>query len=199
MSPAKLTRQDLWSLEQYAEKRSEFRQQVMQHKRTRQVAVGDHARLYFEDQTTIRYQIQEMLRIERIFEASGIQDELDAYNPLIPDGNNLKATFMLEYTDPDQRRRMLAQLRDVETKIWVKVDGFDPVFAVADEDLERNNEEKTSSVHFLRFDLSPQSIAALHNGAPLSIGINHHLIEPQAVVVDEAVRKSLINDLNLIH
>lgn len=199
MSSVKLTRQDLWSLEQYAEKRSEFRQQVMQHKRTRQVPMGPHARLYFEDETTIRYQIQEMLRIERIFEAGGIQEELDAYNPLIPDGTNFKATFMLEYSDPEERKQMLSRLQGVETRVWIKVEGFDPVFAIADEDMERNTEEKTSSVHFLRFELGPESIAALHGGAGLSIGIDHPLIEPQSVVVDDAVRRSLVNDLNALH
>ncbi|MBR9911188.1 MAG: DUF3501 family protein [Gammaproteobacteria bacterium] len=198
-SPNKLNRNDLWSLEQYAEKRNEFRQQVMQHKRIRQVALGPNARLHFEDQTTIRYQVQEMLRIERIFEANGIQEELDAYNPLIPDGSNFKATFMLEYDDPVERKTMLAKLRGVEDQVWVKASGCEPVFAIADEDMERDNEEKTSSVHFLRFELPADTIQALHNGADLTIGIDNPHLEARSVTVAKAIRDSLCADLDAVH
>ena len=164
-----LTRDDLMSLEVYAEKRPEFRAEVMRHKKRRQVPLGPHATLYFEDRTTIQYQVQEMLRAERIFERAAIQDELDAYNPLIPDGSNLKATFMLEYDDPAVRKRELARLIGVEDRVWVRVGGHDAVHAIADEDLERETEEKTSSVHFLRFELTPEMVAALKDGAPLAV------------------------------
>ena len=147
MVAAKLSRDDRYSLEKYSEVRPDFRAKVMAHKKNRQVRIGEHAALYFEDRLTMQYQIQEMLRVERIFESAGIQDELDAYNPLIPDGSNLKATFMMEYDDIEERRQMLAKLIGVEDKVWVKVDGFDPVYAIADEDLERESEEKTSSSH----------------------------------------------------
>ncbi|MGA7979634.1 MAG: DUF3501 family protein, partial [Chromatiaceae bacterium] len=148
-----LTRDDLHSLEKYAELRSEFRNRVMAHKKTRQVALGPHITLYFEDRLTMQYQVQEMLRAERIFEAAGIQEELDAYNPLIPDGSNWKATFMVEYEDADERREALSRLIGIEDRVWVRVAGFDKVGAIADEDLEREDETKTSSVHFLRFEL----------------------------------------------
>lgn len=196
MSTAKLTRDDLYSLEKYAEVRKDFRARVLAHKRDRKVLVGPVATLYFEDRMTMHYQIQEMLRVERIFEAAGIQDELDAYNPLVPDGSNWKATFMIEVPDVDERRRVLAGLVGVEDRVWVKVGDSDRVYAIADEDMERETEEKTSSVHFLRFELTPAMVAAAKQGAAIGIGIDHpqyrHSVEPVA----DAVRASLVGDLN---
>ena len=168
----KLTRADLYSLERYHEHRTEFRRRVLAHKRLRQVPIGPNATLYFEDRLTIQYQVQEMLRVERIFEAEAIEEELAAYNPLIPDGANLKATFMLEYEDPDKRRRMLGRLRGIEDRVWIEVGG-DRVYAVADEDLDRATEDKTSAVHFLRFELPGRMCAALGEGAMLKFGIEH--------------------------
>lgn len=192
----KLTRADLWSLEEYSEKRSEFRQRVMAHKKNRQLAMNDHCRLYFEDEMTIRYQIQEMLRIECVFEKEGIQDELDAYNPLIPDGHNWKATLMVEYVNPNERKEALASLVGIEDKIILQVEGFEPATIIADEDLERETEEKTSSVHFLRFELSPQMIAALKGGAQLMAGIDHPNMMVQPFVVPNNIRDSLVSDLD---
>jgi len=191
----KLTRSDLMSLEQYSLARKDFRAKVIEHKRNRLVPVGPNATWCFEDQLTIQYQVQEMLRVERIFEASGIQDELDAYNPLIPDGTNWKVTFMLEYPDVAERRRRLALLKGIEDRCWVRVAGFEPVWAIADEDLERENEEKTSSVHFLRFELSPEMREQVKAGADVAIGIDHpeyrHSVDP----LPRAVRDSLAKDL----
>ncbi len=189
-----LTRDDLYGLEQYAEVRRDFRARVMEHKQSRQVAMGAHARLYFEDRLTMQYQIQEMLRVERIFEPRGIQDELDAYNPLIPDGHNWKATFMIEYEDPDERREALARLQGIEDGVWVQIDGFEPVSAIADEDMERQDGTKTSSVHFLRFELTTPMIAAMKAGAGLSVGIEHPAYGCQVEVSPE-VRESLASDL----
>ena len=189
-----LTASDLMILEQYARERAEFRARVLAHKKNRQVALGPNATLYFEDGLTIQYQVQEMLRIERIFEAEGIEDELSAYNPLIPDGSNWKATFMLEYPDVDLRKRELARLVGVEDKVWVQVDGHDKVFAIADEDMDRDTEEKTSSVHFMRFELTPEMVQALKGGAALAMGIDHENLEVN-VNVPDAVRGSLVNDL----
>jgi hypothetical protein len=189
-----LTPDDLYGLEEYAKIRSDFRAKVMAHKRSRKVHVGANATLYFEDRLTMQYQIQEMLRIERIFEAQGIADELAAYNPLIPDGSNWKATFMVEYPDADERRVALAKLIGIEDKVWVQVDGCDKVFAVADEDLEREDETKTSSVHFLRFELRPEMVAAVKGGSGLSVGIDHPNYR-QAVAVEAAARGSLAQDL----
>jgi len=190
-----LTRSDLYSLEQYAERRPEFRARVMAHKRHRQVALGAHATLYFEDRLTIQYQVQEMLRAERIFESAGITDELDAYNPLIPDGSNWKATFMLEYEDPDERREALGRLRGIEDRVWVAVDGCDPVYAIADEDMEREDATKTSSVHFLRFELEPAMRAAVKSGAGLRFGIDHPEYRCE-VAASAPVRDSLVADLD---
>ncbi|WP_457673615.1 DUF3501 family protein, partial [Thiolapillus sp.] len=170
---SKLTREDLMSLEEYDQARPEFRQKVMAHKKNRLVRLDEHAALYFEDRLTMQYQIQEMLRIEKIFDAAGIQEELDAYNPLIPDGSNWKATFMLEYPDVEERKRMLARLRGIEEKVWVRVGDRDKVYPIANEDLERTTEEKTSSVHFLRFELDEDMIAGARAGEPLSMGIDH--------------------------
>ena len=189
-----LTASDLMTLEQYARERPAFRAKVLEHKKNRQVALGPNATLYFEDELTIRYQVQEMLRIERIFEPEGIEDELSAYNPLIPDGRNWKATFMLEYPDIDARKRELAQLIGVEDKVWVQVDGHDKVYAIADEDLERDTEEKTSSVHFMRFELTDEMAAALKGGVGLAMGVDHDNLKV-TVTVPDAVRASLANDL----
>ena len=191
----RLNRDDLMSLEVYAEKRPGFRAQVMAHKKNRQVPVGENATLYFEDRITIQYQVQEMLRTERIFEKAGIQEELDAYNPLIPDGSNLKATFMLEYADPEERRRELSRLIGIEDRVWVRAGDMDPVFAIADEDLERETEEKTSSVHFLRFELGDSMVAALKGGARLGVGIVHENYRHTADALPDDTRKSLVGDL----
>ncbi|MEZ5573370.1 MAG: DUF3501 family protein, partial [Halioglobus sp.] len=168
-----LSRADLWSLEEYSEQRPAFRAQVLAHKKNRQVALGEHARLYFEDILTIRYQIQEMLRIEKVFEAYAINEELEAYRPLIPDGHNWKATFMLEYENPDERAQQLARLIGIEDKVWLQVEDCERIYAIADEDLPRENEQKTSSVHFLRFELSPVMITAVQGGCAISAGIDH--------------------------
>lgn len=192
---SKLDRKDLMSLEQYADQRQAFRERVMAHKKLRQVAVTEHATLYFEDRLTMQYQVQEMLRIERIFDADAIQEELDAYNPLIPDGNNWKATFMIEYEDPEQRKKALAKLVGIEDKVWVQVNGFEKVFANADEDLERATEEKTSSVHFLRFQLKGDMIAAAKAGADIHIGIDHEHCRCAVEPVPQDIRDSLVKDL----
>ena len=191
----KLTRDDLFSLERYAETRTDFRSQVMAHKKHRQVHLGDLATLYFEDRLTMQYQIQEMLRVERIFESAGIQEELDAYNPLIPDGSNWKATFMIEVPDVEERRKVLARLIGIEDQVWVRVEGFEPVFAIADEDLERDTEEKTSSVHFLRFELSPEMVTAVKGGAAIGAGIAHEGYTTQLDPLPAGVRDSLAADL----
>ncbi len=190
----KLKRTDLMSLEVYAEQREAFRARVMAHKRQRRLALGTHAALYFEDALTIQYQIQEMLRIEKIFEAAGIQEELDVYNPLIPDGHNLKATFMLEYADVDERKAALAQLIGIEERVWLQVEGCARVTPMANEDLDRSAPDKTASVHFLRFELSAEMISALKAGAPLLAGIEHQNYQVDTVVPD-AVRQSLVGDL----
>jgi len=186
--------ESLLSLEAYARSRDEWRQRVIEHKKSRTVRLGEHVTLLFEDELTIRYQVQEMLRIERIFEAEGIQGELDAYNPLVPDGGNWKATMLIEYPDADERRRMLARLKGIERRAWVQVQGCERIYAIADEDLERENEEKTSSVHFLRFELDLASRDALRGGAALSVGIDHPHYSA-TTRVDAAVRASLAGDL----
>lgn len=190
-----LKRDDLYSLEQYAARRAQFRTEVMVHKRDRQVAVGPNATLSFEDRLTMQYQVQEMLRAERIFEAAGIEEELAAYNPLIPDGTNWKATLMIEYPDVDERRTALARLRGIESRVWVRVAGHGSVYAIADEDLERTNEEKTSSVHFLRFELNPDMIRAAKRGSPIAIGIDHDAYHFTLDPVPRNVRDSLAADL----
>ena len=191
----RLVPSDLMSLEQYARGRAEFRGRVLAHKRDRTLQCGPNATLCFEDRLTVQYQVQEMLRIERIFEPEGIQDELDAYNPLIPDGANWKATLLVEYPDVEERRVALARLRGVEDRCWVQVAGQPRVFAIADEDLERENDEKTSAVHFLRFELAPEMVSAAKAGAAISVGIDHehyrHAIDP----LPEASRASLAADL----
>ncbi|MCB1926219.1 MAG: DUF3501 family protein [Gammaproteobacteria bacterium] len=191
----KLTRDDLYSLEKYSEVRPEFRARVMAHKKNRRLPIGPNAALYFEDALTMHYQIQEMLRAERIFEASGIQEELDAYNPLIPDGSNWKATFMMEYPDEDERRVQLAKLIGIERHVWAQVADFARITPVADEDLERETEEKTSSVHFLRFELTAEMVAAVKAGSPISIGIDHPAYTYAAEPVAQNIRDSLAADL----
>ena len=192
----KLSRSDLYSLEEYAILRTEFRQQVMAHKKNRRVPLGNIAALYFEDRLTMQYQVQEMLRIERIFESEGIQEELDAYNPLIPDGKNLKATFMVEVTDEDERRHKLAELKGVEDEVWFRVEGFDPIFAIADEDMERENAEKTSSVHFMRFELTAEMVDAAKQGAALGVGISHAAYTVQLEPLPENTRIALVADFD---
>jgi hypothetical protein len=190
-----LSRDDLWSLEEYAVERPGFRARVMEHKKTRQVGLGEHARLYFEDALTIKYQIQEMLRIERVFEAEGIMEELEAYNPLIPDGSNWKATFMIEYADPAERGLRLAEMIGIEDKVWLQVEGCDKVFAIADEDLDRETADKTSSVHFMRYELDASMVAAVKGGANIFAGIDHPAYPIEAVQLSAPVRDSLANDL----
>ncbi|MCO4811197.1 MAG: DUF3501 family protein [Gammaproteobacteria bacterium] len=192
----KLSRDDLFSLEQYAESRDAFRDKVLAHKRDRRLALGTNAALYFEDRLTMQYQVQEMLRIERIFEADGINEELDTYNPLIPDGSNWKATFMVEFAEAEERRAMLTQLVGIEDRVYMQVADFDRVFAIADEDLERADEDKTSAVHFLRFELSPEQAAALKDGAALSAGIDHENYRVEICPVPANIRESLVNDLD---
>ena len=196
MNAAKLSRDDLYSLEKYAEVRTDFRTRVLAHKQNRQVCIGEWATLYFEDRLTMQYQIQEMLRIERIFESAGIQDELDAYNPLIPDGGNWKATFMIEVPDPDERRTVLAKLVGIEDRVWVRVGDADRVFAIADEDMERETTDKTSAVHFLRFELTAAMVAAAKQGAAISMGIDHAEYREAVAPVAESVRASLVADLS---
>ena len=189
-----IKREELLSLEAYARSRGEIRAQVIAHKKIRTVHLGEHVTLQFEDAVLIRYQIQEMLRIERIFEESGIQGELDAYNPLVPDGANWKATMFVEYPDEAQRRRMLARLKGIERRVWVQVGAGARIHAIADEDLERENEEKTSAVHFLRFDLGSEARAELRRGAALTMGVDHPAYSA-SVVVEPQIRASLTGDL----
>ena len=192
----KLTQSDLMSLEQYAKQRKDFRAKVLQHKKNRQVRLGEHATLYFEDRLTMQYQIQEMLRIEKIFEEDGILDELNAYNPLIPDGNNLKATFMIEYDDVEERKEALAELIGVEDKVWLQIADFDKVYAIADEDLERDTEEKTSSVHFMRFEFTPAMVAAAKSGAAMAAGIDHPACRIEISTLSKSVRDALVADFS---
>ncbi|MGE5129916.1 MAG: DUF3501 family protein [Sphingomonadaceae bacterium] len=191
----RIAKDSLLTLEDYARQRKEFRAKVIAHKKLRTIALGPHVTLQFEDELTIRYQIQEMLRIERIFEDEGIRDELDAYNPLIPDGTNLKATMMIEYPDPVERQRMLALLKGVEDRVWLQVEGCERVYAIADEDLERENERKTSSVHFLRFELSDEMRKALKYGVALAMGVDHPEYRATLESVPSEIRTSLAGDL----
>ena len=190
-----ITRDSLLSLEAYARERNAFRERVIAHKKPRTVHLGGHITLQFEDELTIRYQVQEMLRVERIFEDEGIQGELDAYNPLVPDGANWKATMLIEYPDPEQRRTMLAKLKGVERRVWVEVAGCARVYAIADEDLERENEEKTSSVHFLRFELDAAMRERLRGGGALSIGVDHPACRAALEPVPQEIRAALLRDL----
>jgi len=192
----KLSRDDLHSLEHYSEIRDEFRERVMEHKRDRRLSLGTNATLYFEDTLTMQYQVQEMLRIERIFEAAGISEELDAYNPLIPDGSNWKATFMVEFPDEEERRAMLTQLVGIEDKVWLQVGDAGKIRPIADEDLVRSDEEKTSAVHFLRFELNESQAQSLKKGANLSAGIDHENYQVDVSPVSENVRNALLGDLD---
>ena len=192
----KLTRESLFSLEEYAEKRDEFRARVIEHKKNRRLALGTNATLYFEDRLTMQYQVQEMLRIERIFEAAGIREELDAYNPLIPDGSNWKATFMVEFPDVEERRAMLARLVGIEDAVWLQVGDLPRITPIADEDLERDDETKTSAVHFLRFELNDDQVQALKDGAQLAAGIDHDIYKVEIRPVAENIRHSLLGDLD---
>jgi Protein of unknown function (DUF3501). len=189
-----LRHEDLFSLEKYARVRPEFRAKVIAHKKNRQLPIGDHATLYFEDALTMQYQVQEMLRLERMFEPELIQEELDVYNPLIPDGHNWKATFMVEYSDESERRTALAKLIGIEKNVWMQVEGCEKVYPIANEDLDRETEDKTAAVHFLRFELTPQMIAAAKGGAAIRAGIDHDLYR-ESVTVPPAVRDSLAADL----
>jgi hypothetical protein len=190
-----ITRDSLLTLEGYAKVRADMRAEIMAHKKNRMVELGDHVTLIFEDEKTMRYQIQEMLRAERTFEEEGIQDELDAYNPLIPDGTNWKATMMIQYSDPDERKDALARLMGIEDRIWMQVADQPKVFAIADEDLERETAEKTSSVHFLRFELDPTSIAAAKSGASIRMGIDLDAYKVEPMTLAENTRLALVVDL----
>jgi hypothetical protein len=191
----KLSPADLYSLERYARERAAIRTTVLEHKRARQILVGPNATWLFEDRITVQYQVQEMLRAERIFEPEGIADELASYNPLIPDGDNWKVTLLIEFPEVDERQRELAKLKGVEDRCWVQVGAQDRVFAIADEDLDRENDEKTSAVHFLRFELTQEMIAALRSGAALGLGIDHESYRHAVPAVRDAVRNSLLSDL----
>lgn len=190
-----LSRTDLFPLEQYHTERAAFRAKVLEHKSHRHVALGPNATLYFEDALTIQYQIQEMLRVEKIFEAEAIQEELEAYNPLIPDGDNWKATFMIEYGDEEERRVALQKLVGVEDKIWMQVAGHERIFGIADEDLERSREEKTSAVHFMRFQLDGPMVSSAKNGAGIGCGVAHHELDIDIGLLSPVTTESLLGDL----
>ena len=191
-----LQRADLWSLEQYSEARSGFREEVLAHKQNRRVRIGDHLLLIFEDQLTIKYQIQEMLRIEKIFEAAGIQEELDAYNPLIPDGDNWKCTMLIQYPDVAERKQRLSELLGIEDKIWAQVGEGERIWPIADEDLDRSKDDKTAAVHFMRYQLTDHDRAALKAGALIRFGIEHLAYPAGEVTLNEDTRASLISDLS---
>ncbi len=195
MTMTHIAKDSLLSLEAYAKQRNEFRAKVIAHKKHRTVHLGDHVTLIFEDELTIRYQIQEMLRIERTFEESGIQDELDVYNPLVPDGSNFKATMMIEYTDVAERARMLAKLKGIEDRVWLQAEGCKRAYAIADEDLPRENDEKTAAVHFLRFQLDEETRQSLKYGVALAMGVDHPVYTVTLEAADQAVRTSLVSDL----
>jgi hypothetical protein len=190
-----ITPESLMTLEAYSKARNDFRARVLAHKKNRTLALGEHITLIFEDELTIRYQIQEMLRVERIFEEAGIRDELEAYTPLIPDGSNWKATMLIEYPDVAERQAKLALLRGIEDRVWVCVEGHERVYAIADEDMDRANDEKTSAVHFLRFELPAPMIAALGGGGNLSIGVDHAEYTVQVDAIPTAIKSSLVNEL----
>jgi Protein of unknown function (DUF3501) len=191
-----IKRESLMTLEAYAKARKEFRAKVIEHKKRRTVHLGEHVTLLFEDELTIRYQVQEMLRIERIFEEEGIDDELHAYNPLIPDGTNLKATMLIEYEDVDERTQMLAKLKGIEDKIWLQIVGCEPVHAIADEDIERENDRKTSSVHFVRFELTPLMIRTLKFGADIALGCDHAEYRIKLAEINPITRQALTADFS---
>jgi hypothetical protein len=192
----KIRREDLMSLEEYSERRPEYRTSVMLHKKTRQLPLGENARLYFENRLTIQYQIQEVLRVEKTFDAAGIEEELEAYNPLIPDGTNLKATFMLEFPDVERRHVKKVELRGIEHKVWLQIEDFEKVYPIANEDLSRDDGSRTSMVHFLRYEFSPAMIAALQNDAKLFAGIDHPNYLLDGVEVEAQIRNSLVSDFD---
>ena len=191
----KLTREDLYSLEEYVEMRDEYRKKIMEHKKDRRLELGDNVLMMFEDRLIMQYQVQEMLKAEKIFDAAGIEEELDAYNPLIPDGTNWKATMLIQYPDVEERQQQLARLIGIEDKIWMQVDGFDKIYAIADEDLERDTEEKTSAVHFMRYELDDDMIAAVKSGAAISAGVEHENYQVTVSPIASNVRDSLATDL----
>jgi hypothetical protein len=192
----KLTRKDLYSLEAYSEMRDEFRKKVIAHKENRRLELGNHILLSFEDKLIMQYQIQEMLKAERIFEAAAIEEELEVYNPMIPDGTNWKATMLIQYPDVAERQRELTRLIGIEDLIWMQVNGCEKIYAIADEDLERANDEKTSAVHFMRFELEPEMITAVKSGATISAGVDHKNYQATVNPVSDELRKSLLSDLN---
>lgn len=191
-----LTRESLLTLEAYSKERPVLRARVMEEKKLRRVFLGEHVVLIFENELLIRYQVQEMLRVEKIFEEGGIEHELESYTPLVPDGHNLKATMQIEYADETRRREMLAKLKGIEDRVWVHVAGFPAVHPIADEDMVRENEEKTAAVHFLRFEFTPEMIAATKNGAAISMGIDHPQYHAATGPLTETVRASLIVDFS---
>ena len=192
----KLTRENLFSLEKYSEIRNNFRLKIMAHKKNRHLAIGPNTTLYFEDSLIMHYQIQEMLRAEKIFESSAIDDELVVYNALIPDGNNWKATFMIEFTDEEERRAALKKMLGIENNLWLKIEGFSEIYPISDEDLERSDDNKTSAVHFLRFQLDHEMIDALKGGCQLSAGINHPEYKYTVNPIPQNISESLISDLD---
>jgi hypothetical protein len=194
MTMPQISRDSLLTLEAYSRQRNDIRARVIAHKKNRTLHLGDHVTLIFEDETTIRYQIQEMLRVEKTFDEEGIVNELDAYNPLIPDGSNLKATMLIEYEDPKVRAQALAQMKGIEDRVYVAVEGFDPVYAIADEDLERENDEKTSSVHYLRFEFPAPAIAAFRRGANVAMGVDHPRYAARIDGIRDEVRAALARD-----
>ena len=194
----KLDRKDLYSLEEYSEIRDDFRTRVMEHKKNRRLDLGDNLVLFFEDRLIMQYQVQEMLKAEKIFDAEGIQEELDAYNPLIPDGTNWKATMMIQYTDVAERQLMLQKLVGIESRIWLRIGDYDKIYPIADEDLERATDDKTSAVHFLRFELAPSMIAEVHRGATISAGVEHENYSVSLDAIPGNVAASLANDLERI-
>ena len=189
-----LTREDLLSLEQYSAERNAFRERVMAHKKNRRLPLGEHLSLYFEDRLTMQYQIQEVLRAEKVFEADGIEEELAAYNPLIPDGSNWKVTLMVEYKDAGERAKALTQLIGIERKTWLQVDGFEKVYAIANEDLERETDAKTSAVHFLRYELSDEMVASAKQGSAINAGVEHENYSHELNPIAENIRVSLVGD-----
>ena len=193
---SKLTRKDLYSLEEYSAMRDEYRRKIMAHKENRRLELGNHLLLSFEDKLIMQYQVQEMLKAEKIFDAAGIEEELAAYNPLIPDGSNWKATMLIQYPDVEERQKQLARLIGIENKIWMQVEGFDKIFAIADEDLERDTEEKTSAVHFMRYELDDDMIAAVKGGAAISAGVDHENYQATANPIAANIRDSLAADLS---
>jgi hypothetical protein len=190
-----LSRANLWSLEEYAKRRPTFRPEVLAHKKNRTVHLGNHLTLQFEDEMTVRYQIQEMLRDEAAYEGDGVQNELDAYLPLIPDGSNFKATMMLEYADDVERKRQLSQLIGIEDRVWIQVEGSSKLYSIADEDMDRENDYKASSVHFLRFELTKEMKAALKYGVGLAVGVDHPRYKAAINPLPQTVRNALVADL----